>query len=202
MRRALSGLPIALLLAVAQPATATFHLWQINEIYTSPDGSVQFIELFTSSTGQQFTNGEQIIASQGTSSETFTFPSNTPTPTTNRHLLIGNSAFQALGCAATDFTLVTPFLFGPGGTVDFVGADSVTYTALPSDGILSLAGNGTTTATNSPTNFAGSTCTLDLSGSPQGSGVPALSSWGFATFAGCLLAAACWSLKRSRGASR
>ena len=30
----------------------SFHLWEIREIYSSADGSVQFIELFTGAEGQ------------------------------------------------------------------------------------------------------------------------------------------------------
>jgi hypothetical protein len=54
----------------APPAGAAFHLWTISEVYSNSDGSVQFIELFTPSVGQTFTNGTQ-IKSNG---NTFTFP--------------------------------------------------------------------------------------------------------------------------------
>ena len=62
-----------------------------------------------------------------------------------------------------------------GGRRDaFVGANSVTYTALPNDGILSLGPDGSTTATNSPTNYNDDTCSLDLSESTP-TAVPSMS---------------------------
>jgi hypothetical protein len=36
-----------LLLALALPAGATFHLWRMTELYSSADGKVQFLELAT-----------------------------------------------------------------------------------------------------------------------------------------------------------
>ena len=188
MPKTLVCLAVALALGVASPAHAVFDLWEINEIYKSPDGSVQFIELHTTFNNQQFTNAHVINSDQAPNpTVTFTFPGTTGSPTSNQHLLIANAAFDALNCGVqADFTLPDGFLYEPNGTLDFVGADVVAYTSLPTDGILSLGSDGSTTATNSPTNFAGATCALDLSVS---SSVPLLPPWGLALLGGLLLLA-------------
>ena len=50
-------------LLLISPAFATFHFWEINEVYSNADGTVQYIELFTTSNNQQFTSGTTIRAS-------------------------------------------------------------------------------------------------------------------------------------------
>jgi len=44
-------------LAATLPAQAIFHLWAIDEIYSSADGRVQYIELRALTGGQQFLGG-------------------------------------------------------------------------------------------------------------------------------------------------
>ncbi len=144
------------------PAHAAFHLWDINEIYTNSDGTVQFLELFTTSNSQQFVDNHDIIASQGEAENTFTFPANSGSPTSNQHLLLATAAFAGIpGAVTPDFILPDGFLFAPNGTVNFVGADSQTYASLPTDGVMSLHYPGGTTAANSPTNFSGAAGNID-----------------------------------------
>jgi hypothetical protein len=148
-------LGLGFIVLLASPAYATFHLWEFNELYSNADGSVQFIELLTSFDLQQFTNGERIRAGSGTDNVVFVFPSNTPSPTGGHHLLLGTDDFAALSGAVTpDFILPDGFLFRPSGSVSFLGADFLSYTMLPTDGILSLNRN-LTPGFNSPTNYAG-----------------------------------------------
>ena len=191
MKKTIIGLAVALAFGVASPAHALFDLWEINEIYKSPDGSVQFIELHTTAPGQNLTNLHEIRSDQDPLNPPppliFTFPGNTPVGTTiNHHLLIANAEFDALDCGVqSDFTLPDDFLFDPNGRINFVGADIVDYTSLPTDGILSLGPDGSTTAVNSPTNYLGNTCSLDLSVAPPS--VPLLSPWWLALLGGLLL---------------
>ncbi|MCH9034570.1 MAG: hypothetical protein IID42_08705, partial [Planctomycetes bacterium] len=155
---------------LSSPALATFHLWEISEIYSNGDGTVQYIELFTTFNSQQFTIGTTIRASQGASTNNFVFPSNTPAPTGGHHLLLATADFASLpGAVTPDFTLPDGFLFTPDGIVNYIGANSLTYDCLPTDGILSLhcdANNGisctaTSVGVNSPTNYAGATGSID-----------------------------------------
>ena len=77
MRHARSFL--ALLIAfVAVPVGANFHLWRITEIYSNASGSVQFIELTSMASGQQYVAGHTITASQGNQTHSYTFPTNLP----------------------------------------------------------------------------------------------------------------------------
>lgn len=161
--------PALFLMAVAAiPSQAAFHLWTINEIYSNEDGTVQFIELFCDASGQQFLSGHDITASRtGETNRVFTFPSNSPAPTTNRHLLIATAAFAGLpGSVTPDFILPDGFLFTPNGTIDFANADDQTYTDLPTDGVQSLNYPGGTSAANSPTNFAGDAGSIDAGSEP------------------------------------
>ena len=159
---------------LVSPTLASFHLWEISEIYSNSDGTIQYIELFTSSNSQQFTTNRVIRASQGASSNEFMFPSNTPFPTSGHHLLLATSGFSSLpGAVTPDYTLDDGFLFTPDGVVNFVGANSLTYASLPTDGIMSVhcdsnSGSSCTATSigdNSPTNYAGATGFIDASGS-------------------------------------
>ena len=143
---------------ITTSAQASFHLWNINEIYTDSSGSLQFIEFFTSSGGQQFVGGRQInVANVGnTITHSFTIPGDLPSDSFNHTFLVGTAGLQAAGGPAPDYIMANNFLFSGGGTINFFGANSGTYTALPTDGVNSRTwGDGD--AINSPKNFAGQT---------------------------------------------
>ncbi len=139
--------------------SASFHLWQIRELYTNLDGSVQFIEIFTGSSGQQFVGGQTIqVVQQGTgTTHTFTFPGNAGTPTNNHAVLIATASITGLGGPTPDFTLPAGFLFSDASTITMSGTvqGGVPYASLPTNGSQSLAIPGNTTQPNSPQNFAG-----------------------------------------------
>lgn len=176
------------LAAVLLPATASaaFHFWQIRELYTNLDGSVQFIELFTSSSGQQFTNSEVItITEQATGiTHTFTFPSDTSSPTNNHAILIATSNISMFGGPTPDFLLPSGFLFSGASRIEFLGTSQggINYSSLPTNGTLSLAIPGLTTQINSPQNYAG------MIGS-----VPEPMTWGLLGLGGLAL---CFVLRR------
>ena len=157
----------------ASSAQASFHLYDIREIYSNGDGSIQFVELFTANNGQQFLDGHTVVASQSASTNTFTFVGSGPSPTGNRPLLLATSGFAAACGITPDYILADNFLFDPNGSVEFgPDADTVAYTSLPLDGVTSLNFPGGTTGTNSPENFAGASCSLTA---PP---VPSLGPWG------------------------
>lgn len=83
--RILHAFTLAAAILFAQSANATFHLWQIAEIYSNADGTVQYIELTTSASGQQFVGGHQVTASQNGASRSFTLPTNLPGDTSNHN---------------------------------------------------------------------------------------------------------------------
>ena len=152
-------------------AKAVFHEWEIDEIYSNADGSVQYIELATTFNGQHVVGAHVINATSDGITKTFTFPTNSPTGTTNKTLLIATPGFADLpGAVPPDFTLPCGPFFDPDATsitINFVGADSVTFAGatLPTDGTSSLNDNGgasLVSAAATPKNFAGTTGTLAL----------------------------------------
>ena len=144
-------------LAAILPARADFHLWRIDEIYSSADGSVQFVELAALAEGQQFLAGHVLVASGGTAPpRSFTFPGDLPGDTAQSRFLIGTTSFAARGAVTPDYVVPDGFLAPGGGSINFAGADSWSYPALPVDGRLSLNRDGST-GTNSPQNFSGRT---------------------------------------------
>jgi hypothetical protein len=163
-------------------ADAAFHLFRIQELYSSPDGSVQFVELKESS-GSDFENfwqGHALTSTQGATIRTFTFPANLPgTQTASRSVLVATPGFAALAGVTPDYTVPAPFLFPGGGTINYAGVDSVTYAALPTDGVTSVDRNGAP-ALNTPTNFAGEVGALAPLAPPStpANGVPALGAMG------------------------
>jgi serralysin len=137
------------------PAQAAFHLWNIRELYSDSSGNLQFIELFTSSSGQEFVGGQQIRVTSGAVTHTFTVPANLPGDSFNHAFLIGTSGIQGAGGPMPDYIMPSGFLFTGGATISFFGANSGAYTALPTDGSHSRLFGTSTDALNSPQNFAG-----------------------------------------------
>lgn len=141
----------------------SFHLYKINELYSNADGSVQFIEMTVGpSNGENFWSGHSITVSQGGTSHSFTFLADLPSQlTANTKVLIATQGFANLGIVSPDYIIPANFLFTGGGTVNYAGVDSVSYTQLPTDGATSVDRNGGTEIP-SPTNFAGATSALSL----------------------------------------
>ena len=152
----------------AAPAHAAFHLWDVVEVFSNADGSVQFVELATSGSGEHFIANHDLVVRDGAVAiATFPIPADLPLqqPTTNRRFLVATPGFAALpGAVAPDFT------FPAAGFIDLALADTVSWPSgasnlslagLPTDGVLSL-GVGGATAVNSPTNFAGSAGSIDV----------------------------------------
>src|SRR5438093_897114 len=123
-RAVASGLMLGVMLCISTPAQAAFHLWTIREVYTDSSGSLQFIELFTSSSGQDFVGGQSVRVSNGTTTNTFTIPSNTPSGgTASKALLIATAGAQAAGAPAPNYVMPDNFLLAGGGTISFFGAN-------------------------------------------------------------------------------
>src|ERR1051326_3323840 len=148
-------------------ARAAFHVWAVTEVYSSADGSVQFIKLTNNSvfTTEYFLGGHVITCTGPPGlTNTFTFPTNLPAVSTaNKTFLIGAAKLATFpGGLTPDYVLTnqSPFLFlksGVTNTVGIVGSVEVpaAYTNLPTDGVLSLQGLGSSlvAGTNSPRNF-------------------------------------------------
>jgi hypothetical protein len=157
------GLFILVLLGLASlsSAYATFHLWQIDEVYSDATGTVQFVELTVNEDGENFLSGHTLTSA----AHTFTFSSNVAANTANRHLLLATPGYIALpGVPAADYNLgVNNFFDVTGDTLNYAGVNTLTFTAgqLPLDGMNSLnrafnppTPTTFTVAAKSPMNFA------------------------------------------------
>lgn len=168
MRRPLSILLLTAALGGTAPAQAAFHLWDVSEVYTNADGSVQFIEFFTTASNQQFLLEHLLQTStEGVTDSIYTFPENLGVgpgeSTADRHFLFASPGFEAVAGIVPDYEWTGALSFIHVGTNDFVelvGADGISLVNLPTDGTLSLLGDGVTTAVPTPTNFAGETGTI------------------------------------------
>ena len=149
---------------IATPARASAHLWNLQELYSNSSGTLQFIELFTTSNTQtNFVIPRSIVVSNvgATLTNTFPVPTGTLAPTFNKSLLFGTAGIQAAGGPAPDYIIPNGFLFTAGGSVTFFGANGGAYTALPTNGIASrIWTSGLNNTINSPTNFAGVTSSV------------------------------------------
>jgi len=156
---------VSLLIGYANPLRADLHTWDINEIFSSADGLIQYIEL--QERGGQ--NGQDNLSSSGafpnhtitSNSKSYTFTSDLPSViTANKFFLIATPGFAALpGAVTPDYTFSaaqTPFFSTLGDTLTFSNVDGFTFTGaqLPLNGHSALRDNGTVVE-NSPTNFAG-----------------------------------------------
>jgi hypothetical protein len=181
------GLTMVLLFAgMTQPASAAFHLWQMKEVFTNSSGSVQFIELFDSFSGETFTSGFSVSADSDGNIKTFTFPSNLPQNTPGS-LLIATTGFDSLpGGVTPDFTFaqggVSGTFFNPNATnltFTYSGSgDSMAFSgaSLPKNGINSLTDAGAvgfppgtpniSSGVNSPTNQLGNSGSVNVSPEP------------------------------------
>jgi hypothetical protein len=164
MRQIRTAIALGLTLACSQvPAFGAFHLWEVNEIFRSADGSLQYVELFDAFDFENAIQGHSIIASGGGPDRTFTFPGNLGTTSTaNKTLLIATANFQAITGVTPDYTLPANFMAASGGTVLFDGSfDSIAYGAGAFTGANAL-GPGAVSQTPTPRNFAGQTATIPV----------------------------------------
>jgi hypothetical protein len=191
MHGALLG--IAASIAIASPASAGSHLWDFWEIFSNPDGTVQFIELHISTNAnQEIGLAGKKVTSQATG-KVFTFPSNLVPPTGFKYLLLATSGFAALpGAPTPDYIIPDHFFSTTGDTLKYHVYDTITFTSgqVPTDCVHSLNRNHTT-GLNTPTNYAGATGSVDAcppcpgdvdgSGAVDGADIGAmLAAWGTA----------------------
>jgi len=166
MRTILPTLFFSVLLAPFT-AGAAFHLWDITEVYSNDDGSVQFIEFATNANSQDELIGHTLESNL----VTFTFPTdldpdgmgNGNNATANQRMLVATPAFaNQPGAVTPDFVLDGPEFFDfVQDSLDFAGVNTFGWTSgeLPTNGIDSLhepfGSDVRTVDINSPTNFAG-----------------------------------------------
>ena len=166
-----------ILVCSGAPAWAGVHLWRITEVYSNADGSVQFIEMTTTSMSG---GGEIFLLNQRltSNSHTFVFPGNIAPSgpgRPNKHILLATDGYTLLpGVPARDYKIDANFFSAGGDTVTFAVYDTWTFGPglVPTDGTGSLNKNEDDdadtpfTARNSPTNLLEQTGTIGAAGGP------------------------------------
>lgn len=156
----------------AAVAHAGAHTWDVNEVFSNADGTIQFIELREANgTPNEVGLGGKVISADGTG-RTFTIVGNVAAPTTNRHFLLATQSFADLPGAPTPDRIIPPsslpFFNLAGDTVRYATLDAWAFGAVPTDGLNSMNRTGTAVRPNSPTNYAGQSGSVDLSGPAPG----------------------------------
>lgn len=170
LRRSLALSCLALLVSwgAAGSAWAGAHTWDVNEVFSNADGSIQFIELRENNG----TPNETGVGNQTLSSNTQSFNMGAgavAAPTSNKHFLIATAGFAALPGAPTPDVIIpaglVPFFATSGDTISYGTIDSWAFGTVPTNGSDSLD-RTTGVGPNSPTNFAGDTGSVDATPPP------------------------------------
>jgi hypothetical protein len=166
---------------ITTPALAGSHTWDIIEVFSNADGSIQYIELAEQNGG----SGELFLSGHTVSSEStgkvFTFPANLTGSSSFKHLLLATTEFAALpGAPTPDYTISEGFFNPAGDTLHYHVYDTWAFGAIPTDCMNSFNRVGGIAA-NTPENYAsviGSVdcsapagCASDITG-PGGLGTP------------------------------
>lgn len=161
---------LAALLA-AGPATASFHLWRLNEVFSNEDGSIQYIEFYSTSDFQELVGQHDVETRDGAGTvlSTFEIPSNLPPGmgTFDSYMLLATQGFaDSPGGVAPDFVIPSGFMDPARVTEIQIMAGGVLglVLAFPVDGENSFNrgedGGATGVAPGTPTNFMGETGTV------------------------------------------
>jgi len=142
------------------------HTWDVSEVFSNADGTIQFIELKECCGGVGETG---VCCSHNITSTTNTYPIPAPNltgPTSFKNLLFATPAFAATpGVPTPDYVFPAgsvPFFSAGGDTIGYTPYDLWTFGALvPTDGVNSLNRN-LTTGCNTPMNYAGQTATINF----------------------------------------
>jgi hypothetical protein len=154
-------------LALCGAAPLAHGAFQIETLYSSLDGTVQYVVLHETAgeNGQQALHGLFLQSTHAGITKTYYFTNDLPSSqTANQRVLIATRGFAALGLIVPDYVVPDQFLTTTAGELTFAYAysppifmvDRVVYSSLPTDGANALTRNGASTP-NVATNFAGAT---------------------------------------------
>lgn len=140
-------------------ASATFHLFVIEQVYSNADGSIQFIVFHQTpaSNGEDLWKTHELASIHDGATSTFVFPNNlTSSFTKGKRVLVATQGFAALGIVAPDFVIPNGFVGTGSGNLQCCSGVTFGWGALPTDGVTAINQFGAPTP-NLATNFAGAT---------------------------------------------
>jgi len=169
------GLVVSVMLMWTSTVSAGIHTWDVVEVFSNADETIQYIKLQDEGAGGNETGIGNATISSTTRNHSIGNGAVTA-PTNGKFYLIATQGFADLpGAPTPDEVLpasVVPFFATSGDTIA-VASDSYTFGAVPTDGTNALTRAGAV-AVNTPTNYAGASGTVNASPPPPS--VP-LSSW-------------------------
>lgn len=168
------------LLIHATGAAAGIHTWDVVEVFSNSDGTIQYVELLDRGSANPLLGSEVGIGSSSISSSltSFSWTGSVSPPTNTRSFLIATAAFAALPGAPVPDVIIpaanTPFFNSAGDTITFAAVDPLTFAAVPTNGVDSLtetSPNGPqVVGPNSPRNYLGASGSVNASAAvPSGS---------------------------------
>jgi hypothetical protein len=178
--RGLLGGALSLGLCLVAPiAGASFHTYQIDQIYSNADGSIQFVVLREALgyPAEYYLSGHTFTSTQAGTTQTYTFMKNLPgapmggyggmmNSTAFTNVLIATAGFAALGLVTPDYVIPNGFLPLANGTINYAGVDQVSYASLPTDGASAVNRSGMVIQ-NVATNFAGDSASVTAAPPPN-----------------------------------
>jgi len=177
--RGLLGVAMSLGLCLVAPnADASFHTYQINQMYSNADGTIQFVVLHEALgySSENYLAGHTFTSTQGGTTQTYTFNKDLPGgmggyygmpgSTAYTYVLIATQGFAALGLVTPDYVIPNGFLPLTNGTINYAGVDQVSYTSLPTDGTSAINRSGMVIP-NLATNFAGDSASVTAAPPPS-----------------------------------
>lgn len=161
MKRRLMAMLAAGMLTPASITLAGAHTWDVVEVFSTPDGTIQFIELQeqNGTNGEWHIGGLHVRATPGGGD--FTFPANITPDTANKRILLATQAFADLPNAPTPDHIIPANFFNPanGYTFSYHTYDNWVVNAgqIPTDCLNSWNRSGASgvLAAPTPTNYAG-----------------------------------------------
>ena len=152
---------------VSSVATAFFHTWEVEQVFSNADGSVQFVVMTTNTNGENFSSGVTFTSKDsGDNQKQITFSKNLPSgATAGKKLLIATQSFAALGLVTPDFLIPDQFIpTGKGSVGDPFSVLAWGGSELPTDGVnaLFLKNFVKSVSVNRATNFAGQSASVSL----------------------------------------
>ncbi|MCB9838116.1 MAG: hypothetical protein H6813_02155 [Phycisphaeraceae bacterium] len=149
--------------AIAGTALAGAHTWDVVEVFTNADGSIQFVELHEQNGGAGEIGLANKVVSCDVSGNSFVIPANVASPASFKSLLLATQSFADLpGAPTPDYIIPADFFNVGGDTLRYGAFDTWVIGAgsIPTDCVSSFNRSGGA-ALNSPTNLSGETGSVD-----------------------------------------